>query len=160
MAEFEYKVVPAPNRGEKAKGAKTPEARFAHALEALMNRLAAEGWEYLRADMLPSQERTGLTGSTTHWRNMLVFRRAKPGSLEAFQPREVVEAVPVAAPEVVTPVRVDPPPLRPASGAERMLKDNGVEELSDVAGMTSALKARAAAAAAREDGTGEDSAKA
>lgn len=75
MARFEYRVVPAPEKGVKAKGAKTPEARFAHALEELMNEMGAEGWEYQRADTLPSTERSGLTGSTTQWRHVLVFRR-------------------------------------------------------------------------------------
>ncbi|MCE8008895.1 DUF4177 domain-containing protein [Aestuariivita sp.] len=172
MPEFEYKVIPAPSKGEKAKGLKSPEARFAHAIESLMNRMAADGWEYQRADMLPSDERQGLTGSTTNWRNILVFRRDKAGILADFQPR-VMDAEPAVAkaeaPEdlaaaeqsgtsaTTTPpqeaARRAPPPLRPASGAERILKDNGVEELSDVSGMTAALRARAEAT--RKDGTTE-----
>lgn len=78
MPSFEYKVVPAPSKGLKAKGLKTPEARFSNALETLMNEQAAEGWEYQRAETLPSTERSGLTGSVTEWRNVLVFRRAAP----------------------------------------------------------------------------------
>ena len=77
MSAFEYKVVPAPQKGQKSKGIKGAEARFALALETLMNDMAAEGWEYQRAETLPSQERSGLTGSTTEWRNLLIFRRAK-----------------------------------------------------------------------------------
>jgi hypothetical protein len=73
---FEYKVVPAPVKGVKAKGVKTPEARFALGVEQAINELAAEGWEYQRSDVLPSTERVGLTGSETHWRTLLVFRRA------------------------------------------------------------------------------------
>lgn len=76
MTQFEYKVLPAPQRGQKAKGAKTTEARFAHALMEVMNELGAEGWEYLRADTLPCEERVGLTGRTTRFQNMLIFRRA------------------------------------------------------------------------------------
>lgn len=144
MSDFEYKVVPAPTKGKKAKGMKTAEARFAHALETLMNMMSADGWEYLRADMLPSEERQGLTGSTTNWRNMLIFRREKPGSLSAFQPRVVQTAEEPEVPAEEEAHR-DPLPLRPASGAERMLRDNGVEEISDVAGMTAALRARAKA---------------
>ena len=74
--EFEYKVVPAPVRGEKAKGVRGRDAKFAHALSQVMNTLGAEGWEYLRADTLPCEERTGITSKTTHYLNMLVFRRA------------------------------------------------------------------------------------
>lgn len=79
MPRYEYKVVPAPAKGQKAKGVKTPQDRFAHSIETTLNILAAEGWEYLRADMLPSEERSGLTGTTTNWRNVLVFRREVGG---------------------------------------------------------------------------------
>lgn len=81
MQQFEYKVVPAPVRGEKVKGARRTPERFAHALGALMNQLARDGWEYLRADTLPCEERTGLTGKTTTFQNMLVFRRALTAAL-------------------------------------------------------------------------------
>jgi hypothetical protein len=78
MVLFEYKVVPAPRRGEKAKGIKTTSDRFAHALGLLMNRLGQDGWEYMRADTLPCDERIGLTGTRTKttYQSMLVFRRA------------------------------------------------------------------------------------
>lgn len=75
MSRFEYKVVPAPRRGEKIPGARTTPERFAAALSHVMNLLAAEGWEYLRADTLPCDERAGLTGTATHFQNLLVFRR-------------------------------------------------------------------------------------
>lgn len=75
MSSFEYKVVPAPVRGMKAKGVKGTQARFAHALQTVMNDLGAEGWEYQRTDTLPVEERQGLTGKTTSFQNMLVFRR-------------------------------------------------------------------------------------
>ncbi|MCG7625299.1 DUF4177 domain-containing protein [Epibacterium sp. Ofav1-8] len=90
MQNYEYKVVPAPNRGKKARGVKTPEARFANGIEGMLNEMAAQGWEFQRAEMLPSEERSGLTGTKTTWRNILVFRRAlaAPG---------VAEPTPVAA---------------------------------------------------------------
>lgn len=75
---FEYKVVPAPTRGQKGKGIKGPEARFANALELNLNALAAEGWEFLRAETLPNDERSGLTGTTTTFRTVLVYRRPTP----------------------------------------------------------------------------------
>jgi hypothetical protein len=76
MQRFEYKVIPAPKRGEKARGVKTTEDRFAHALTSLMNQLGAEGWDYVRADSLPCEERVGFTGTKTTFQNVLVFRRA------------------------------------------------------------------------------------
>jgi len=75
MQAFEYKVVPAPTRGEKARGLKTGAEKFAYALTQAINAMADEGWEYCRAETLPSEERTGLTSKTTVYHNLLVFRR-------------------------------------------------------------------------------------
>ena len=91
MQRFEYKVVPAPRKGLRGKGVKGAEARFANALQTVMNELGAEGWEYQRTDCLPAEERQGLTGRTTVFQNMLVFRR--PLEEEA----ETAPVVPVAA---------------------------------------------------------------
>jgi hypothetical protein len=76
MTQFEYKVVPAPAKGEKVRGAKTTADRFAFALTTVMNDLGRDGWEYLRADTLPCEERVGFTGRQTVFQHMLVFRRA------------------------------------------------------------------------------------
>ena len=75
MTQYIYRVVPAPAKGEKSRGAKGAEARFARGLEAAINAQARDGWEYLRAESLPSHERKGLTGTQTVQRCMLVFRR-------------------------------------------------------------------------------------
>lgn len=144
MAKYEYRVITAPTRGVKAKGIKTPEDRFSHALEEVMNEMAAEGWEYQRAETLPSTERSGLTSSATNWRNMLIFRRAKEEKLV-----EPVLTEDTAAPYEETKTRKEPVITAPqtpqddasqSEGATRMLSDNGVEESSDVAGMTNSLK--------------------
>jgi uncharacterized protein DUF4177 len=131
MANYEYKVVPAPSKGLKARGVRTVEGRFANAVQCVLNAQGADGWEYLRAELLPSDERTGLASSTTNWRNVLVFRRL------ADQP---LQSRPVQPPEIVREPGIAP---QPANGAERMLKDDGVEEISPVSGMTTALKSRA-----------------
>lgn len=81
MSFYEYKVVPAPKRGLKAKGLKTGETRFANALQHLMNEHGADGWEYQRTDTLPLEERQGLTGKSTSFQNMLVFRRTMTPTL-------------------------------------------------------------------------------
>ena len=75
MTAYEYRVIPAPTKGRKAQGVKGAEARFANALQEVMNDHAAEGWEYQRSDILPSEERQGLTSSHTVYRSVLVFRR-------------------------------------------------------------------------------------
>ncbi|WP_375267451.1 DUF4177 domain-containing protein [Planktotalea sp.] len=87
MIRYEYKVIPAPTRGRKGKGIKGADDRFAYALEQLINDMAASGWEYQRADTLPSEERSGLTSKTTVFRNVLVFRRAVETEVEAFEPK-------------------------------------------------------------------------
>lgn len=76
MQHYEYTVIPAPSRGEKARGAKTGAERFSYALLTAMNRMAANGWEYVRAETLPCEERSGLTSRTTVYHNVLVFRRS------------------------------------------------------------------------------------
>ncbi|NRA99601.1 MAG: DUF4177 domain-containing protein, partial [Rhodobacteraceae bacterium] len=116
-----YAVVPAPRKGAKAKGAKTADQRFAHALAALINEKALEGWEYLRTDTLPSEERSGLTGKTTVFQNMLIFRRTI--DLEEVAPRPVASPVPPLqvlegsgpAPALGPPDAADADDMRPAS---------------------------------------------
>jgi len=118
MSAFEYKVIPAPRRGEKARGVKGTEAMFAHALETVMNTLGAQGWDYLRTDTLPCEERQGLTGRTTNYQNMLVFRRALAPAAPATQPVPQI-AAPVArmipAPEVAQSTTHSAPPVGPAA---------------------------------------------
>ncbi|APX11820.1 DUF4177 domain-containing protein [Tateyamaria omphalii] len=148
MPGWEYKVVPAPTKGQKGQGIKGAEARFAHALETLMNDMAREGWEFQRAETLPSIERSGLTGSTTEWRNMLVFRRAVSAPLDDFEP-ELLPA-PGETPQVeagagdATDAQQDAAQgdavFVPGPGATQMAQDNGVEETSPVSGMTASLK--------------------
>ncbi|MFA8384381.1 MAG: DUF4177 domain-containing protein [Pelagibaca sp.] len=121
---FEYKVVPAPVKGIKAKGVKTPEARFALGVEQAINELAAKGWEYQRSDVLPSTERVGLTGMETHWRTLLVFRRAL-----APQPQDAaLEDVPRIAP----PLRAEPV-LKAAPAAAAPAVSSAVPEGDGVA---------------------------
>ncbi|MBD3804971.1 MAG: DUF4177 domain-containing protein [Rhodobacteraceae bacterium] len=104
MQQYEYKVVPAPARGDKERGLKTGVERFAHTLSGVMNDMAAKGWDYLRAETLPAEERAGLTGKTTVYHNLLVFRR--PLSLDpaqgvgvhaAHEPAANAEAAPASA---------------------------------------------------------------
>jgi hypothetical protein len=151
MPSYEYRVVAAPTKGVKAKGIKSAEARFSHAIEQLMNDMALDGWEYQRAETLPSIERSGLTSTTTQWRNVLVFRRARETAPDtAKQPIPVATAVSDESasaseeiPDIVSPQHPDDDASKSA-GASRMLRDNGVEEVSDVSGLTNSLTQLAA----------------
>jgi len=98
MAGFEYRVIPAPKRGQKAKGAKTAEERFAHALEAQMNDMAANGWQFHRAETLPSLERSGLTSTTTIYRSVLVFQRPVAQAVADLHPNQSTTPPPDDAP--------------------------------------------------------------
>lgn len=113
---FEYKVVPAPRRGVKARGVKTSEDRFALALAQALNDEAAEGWEFVRAETLPLDERSGLTGTKTSMQNLLVFRRALTSDHALPVPDAEVEA---AAPRLGAATGITPgaaPALGPARG--------------------------------------------
>ncbi|KPQ06763.1 MAG: hypothetical protein HLUCCA12_09150 [Rhodobacteraceae bacterium HLUCCA12] len=72
---YEYKVIPAPQRAAKVKGLKTTGERFAHLLEVALNDVSATGWDFLRAETLPCEERKGLTGTAKSFQTVLVFRR-------------------------------------------------------------------------------------
>ncbi|PRY24946.1 hypothetical protein CLV78_102119 [Aliiruegeria haliotis] len=103
MPIFEYKVIPAPAKGQKGKGVKGAAGRFANALEARMNELGAQGWEYVRADTLPAEERSGLTGSQTVYMNMLVFRRAKGEAVASPAPQAAATTAPAPAQVATAP---------------------------------------------------------
>lgn len=144
---YEYKVVPAPARGIKAKGVKAPEARFALGVEQILNEMSAQGWEYQRADLLPSEERAGLTGTATNWRNLLVFRRAvaaaeEAGTAEEAAPvaalparREPSVAVPVAPPAEDAPPPSFAPRRRPPRLTAEAEEEDGPDE-ADAEGLT------------------------
>jgi len=121
MPRYEYKVVPAPTKGLRGKGVRGAEARFSYALQELMNGLSGYGWEYVRAETLPSLERSGLTGSSTEWRNVLVFRRLRENDADAFAP----ELLP--APDAVKPAAAptaEPVP-EPATSSAKNAKPAG-----------------------------------
>ena len=76
MQTYEYRVVPAPKRSKRKKGVKGAAGRFAAVLMETMNEQAAEGWEYLRSDSLPVEEKPGLLKSRVEtYQTVLVFRR-------------------------------------------------------------------------------------
>lgn len=116
MSSYEYTVIPAPARGEKTRGAKTGIERFAATLSDTLNDMARDGWDYVRAETLPAEERSGLTGRATVYHNLLVFRRAlavakpepapAPASIRIEPaPETAPEAAPEARPQAVEPAR-------------------------------------------------------
>ena len=124
MPRYEYKVVPAPKKGLKGKGVRGAEAKFSFAIEELMNTMAGFGWEYQRAETLPSLERTGLTGTTTEWRNVLVFRRLRDADAAEFQP----ELLPAPSAELEGKGEPSELPFEKEQTDNAPLSDNGVED--------------------------------
>ncbi|SHI61071.1 DUF4177 domain-containing protein [Wenxinia saemankumensis] len=139
---YEYRVVPAPKKAEKVKGVKGADALIAATLETLLNEQGAEGWEYLRVDTLPVEERQGLTGRTTTFQNVLVFRRRRaeesprrealpaPSREEsaAAAPAPSVDPAPAPAGPGATVTATDPAPVRPPrilGGADRSAPPGG-----------------------------------
>ena len=114
MRNFEYKAIPAPHQGTKAKGVKSTEDRFALSMTELLNEMASDGWEYVRADTLPCDERKGLTGTQTTYQNVLIFRRldaaADPLTL---QPAPAPAVVPEADDDFEEIPQVPEPPSEP-----------------------------------------------
>lgn len=106
---YEYKVIPAPARGEKAKGVKTPVDRFSLTLTMELNRMGSEGWEYVRAETLPSEERSGLTGRNTVYNNVLVFRRLQARYAEPVKTRTSTSPQPEYPVEAILPPKETAP---------------------------------------------------
>jgi len=119
----EYKVVPAPARGVKARGLKTTEDRFAQALTDTLNREAEAGWEYLRTETLPCTERKGLTGTRTTSQVVLIFRRdlsEAGGAMPDVAAAMHAPAAPAATPApAAVPFRREPPAAPPPEGEAR-----------------------------------------
>ncbi len=122
MRKFEYKAIPAPTQGTKAKGVKSTEDRFALSFSNTLNDMATEGWEYVRAETLPATERKGFTGTQQTYQNILIFRRleAAPLPLAEAAPRPVSQPIQPVAEPVSSPVLSAQPrvmSVRPPDGS-------------------------------------------
>jgi hypothetical protein len=85
MTRYEYKVVAAPNKAKSFKGVRCHEDRFASVLAEVMNEMASSNWEYLRAESLPCEEKTGLTSRVESYQSVLVFRRQIAAGQKFFE---------------------------------------------------------------------------
>ncbi len=81
--EYEYKTVGGPERGKQKRGAKNTIERVAAAMQDIIRREAAGGWEYVRTDLVPVEERPNLLSPkrTVHC-PVVVFRRPKTAAPE------------------------------------------------------------------------------
>lgn len=110
----EYKVVPAPQRAQKVKGLKTTGQRFAHTLAEAINAEAAGGWQFLRTETLPCEERGTLGSVRTTTITVMVFAR----ELGQLRPQASVALAAVQDPAAAAPeaeIAAPPPPQAAAA---------------------------------------------
>ncbi|MEM7059045.1 MAG: hypothetical protein AAF557_15775 [Pseudomonadota bacterium] len=86
---YEYKCVGAPEKGKRRRGAKTRSDRVANAMEITIQAEAVDGWEYLRTDLIPIEERSGMfkRPQEVH-RAVMVFRRALGREAPSMRPQD------------------------------------------------------------------------
>lgn len=73
---FEYKCVGAPERPKRLRGIRSRSERVALAMQEIISAEAVDGWEYLRADLVPVEEKAGFFSRTQEvHRAVLIFRR-------------------------------------------------------------------------------------
>lgn len=149
MADYEYKVVPAPRRPKSYKGVRSQEDQFATMLAELMNEMARDDWEYLRAESLPCEEKTGLTSRVVSYRNVLIFRRriaAKDKFFETPNPLRIAHQPDAAETGVVRAIAPDAPGVAAAQARalREMPPDQGAASPPAKSSILSILKARRA----------------
>ncbi|MEM9370335.1 MAG: hypothetical protein AAGA26_04165 [Pseudomonadota bacterium] len=110
---IEYKTVGAPERGRRRKGSRTRSDKVAAAMEDILRREAVDGWEYVRTDLIPVEERSGLFGRTRDvHRAVMVFKRgsSEPADADQNPQSRAAAAPPIAADPVEVPTVPAPSP--------------------------------------------------
>jgi hypothetical protein len=80
---FEYKCVGGPERPKRLRGSSRSD-RVAFAMQEIIDAEAVDGWEYLRTDLVPVEEKAGLFSRTQEvHRAVLIFRREIAAALSA-----------------------------------------------------------------------------
>ena len=122
---YTYKCVAAPRRVKKSRVHRTPAEALVAAMEAAIAAEAAQGWEYLRTDLVPMEVKSGFMSSPTEThQGVLVFRRTvRLDDHEPAQPAEPRPAPPAplrAEPVVAPPRRGDGESEIPRLGSARI----------------------------------------
>ncbi len=96
MNQYEYRVIAAPRKSKKVKGAKTPPDRFARTLTDVINEEARMGWEFVGSETLPADEKASMLGATKEtFHTVLVFRRyVAPAQTHVPKPKMAAVAAP------------------------------------------------------------------
>ena len=129
MTRYEYKVIPAPNKPKRAKGARSNEERFASTLMTAMNELGADGWEYVRSDTLPVDVRSGIASRSKEYMSVLVFKRVITDDAD-----QVIEEAPEEVISAPAPIVMDTENNAPELGSADELNEipeDSVEEAQE-----------------------------
>lgn len=110
MKGVEYKVVPAPREAKRRRGAKNKAEALALAIQDLIAEQVAEGWDYVRADLIPCVERPGfLQRRIELHRAMLVFRKGAAAARPVEPAYHSARAEPRPGPVRTSPAAEDEP---------------------------------------------------
>jgi hypothetical protein len=76
MGGWRYRCVAAPRKAKASRAHRAPADALLAAIEAAIAAEAAQGWEYVRTDLVPMESKAGFFGpvSETHL-GVMVFRR-------------------------------------------------------------------------------------
>ncbi len=95
MRRYEYKVVPVPAKCMSSKGLAPEYDPASQTVEAVLNDLGLQGWEYVRTDRMTLQ-RPGILGRGEVTREMMVFCRPPVAQAYRAPMSEAAPADPVA----------------------------------------------------------------
>lgn len=118
--DYRYKCVPAPRKARRTREHRTDAEALVAAMEAAIAVEAAQGWEYLRTDVVPMQTRSGLFGAATEThQGVMVFRR--PASPRAWDDEPAPRRREGPVPDLAPRGRNEPPATDiPRLGAARV----------------------------------------
>jgi hypothetical protein len=106
--DFEYRVVPAPKRLKRVRGASNEEL-CAQTITEAINAEARQGWEYVGSETFAAEATRGLFRRTVLVEEtVLVFRRSRVGPRIAGMPHEVAPEPALHAPEARAAEQRDP----------------------------------------------------
>ena len=112
VTKYEFKVVPAPDQARKLSREEKGEDAVCVTLMETMNALGLEGWDFVRTEKLTMRQPSGIMGSKTIEREMLIFRREIRNFTTAAEKleeeRKAITARRVTRPELVSAERVAP----------------------------------------------------
>lgn len=114
---YEYLALPAPSQTKSAKGQKTAVDRLAVAMTEMINKMAAEGWEFMRTETLTVEDRPHRFSKTVERIETVVVFRRDLQYIEPAQPNPPSYSRASSAAPADEPL-ITPPPERPVAPSQ------------------------------------------